>query len=155
MRTLITAMTLVLATTTAMAQNADDKAIRQYDLSMDKVAHYDAGARALEAAMQKDPTLMADRQKMGREFADSPAALKMRLNRHPRVLAFFTAEKLSLDDAALIPTALSNACHADESPGLAKVLVYSEDQLKFCKDNRGALHKLRIFAPVRPTPMKK
>jgi hypothetical protein len=146
---------LALIATGAMAQNADDQAIRQYPLTMDKVVHYDAAARALEAAMNKDPVLKADRQKMGREFARTPRALEGRLDRHPRVLAFFRHEGLTRDDAALIPLVLGNACLAGTQPQFAKALVYSDAQVQFCKDNQVVLQKLRIFAPVRPAPPPK
>jgi hypothetical protein len=146
---------LTLVASAATAQAPDSQAIQDYTLTMEKVVHYDAAARALEAAMQKDPALKTERQKMGREFARTPGAVAKRLDRHPRVLAFFTAEGLSTDDAALIPVVLSAACRAADSPQIVKALVYSDAQVKFCKDNHEALHKLRIFAPVRPVPTKR
>ena len=154
MKTVVAGFALALIATAAAAQNADDEAIRSYTLSMDKVVHYDAAARALEAAMNKDPAVKSDRQKMGREFARTPGRLEARLDRHPRVLAFFTSEGLTKGDAALIPLVLTNGCLAADYPQLAKGLVYSDAQVQFCKNNRVALHKLRIFAPVRPNPPK-
>jgi hypothetical protein len=139
----------------AFAQNADDQAIRNYTLTMDKVVRYDAGARALESAMNRNPQIMVARQKMARQFAGTPRALEARLDRFPQIEVYFTREGLSRDDAALIPLALGNACLAGSQPQFAKALVYSEAQVKFCKDNQGALEKLRIFAPVRPTQLKR
>jgi hypothetical protein len=139
----------------AVAQNADDQAIRNYTLTMDKVVRYDAGARALESAMNSNPQIMAARQKMARQFAGTPRALEARLDRFPQIEAYFTKEGLTRDDAALIPLVLGNACLAGSQPQFAKALVYSEAQVQFCKDNQVALQKLRIFARVRPTPPKR
>jgi len=141
---------LVFVASAAMAQSADDEAIRNYVLTMDKVVQYDTAARALETAMNKDPAVKAERRKMSREFARGPGAIRARLERHPKILAFFTNTGLTKEDAALIPVVLTNGCLASDSPQLARRLVYSEAQKAFCADNSVALHKLRIFAPVRP-----
>lgn len=147
-------VTLAFIASAAAAQSPEREEILNYELTMQKVIRYDAAARALEAATNNDPEIRAERQKMIGEFATTMGALKLSLDRHPRILAFYTKEKLTRDDAALIPRVLSNGCRAADLPQFARELIYSEAQVDFCKVNRMALRKLRLFQPVRPIPKR-
>jgi hypothetical protein len=148
----VTALVLALFMgSAARAQSTDDQTIGAYVLTMTKVVDYDAAVQALQTALSRDPAVKNEYHKYALEFSDNLRAIRARFDRHPKILAFYTNEKLTEDDAVLLPVALRNGCLAADGSPFADRMPHSDAQMQFCKANSVALHKLRIFTPVRPS----
>ena len=136
---------LVMAGAVSMAALADTAApdepnLRGYTLSMDKVREYAAATKALNKDMEHDKTLQAEVDAMDGEPQDGVADLKAKLAHHPKVLAYYQHQSLSLDDAVLLPLVAINAISAlDAPPDQAEGVVVSTDQIAFARAHRPEL----------------
>jgi hypothetical protein len=144
-RLLITALTLgfLCLAAPAPAQDlppADQKAVHDYTLSMDKV-------KALQAAIAESEKTGADEggPENGGD-ATNLAAMKAELQAHKQLFAILTKHGLSADDAVMIPIVLMSASAAALSPDMAKQLAgqTSAEQIAFVKAHQAELNALSL-----------
>ena len=104
----------------ANAQNGDftpaeKAAMRAYVLTPQKVGAYIAATNALAAAKKGDPSVAQELEAIENEPNDTLAQLRAAITRHPRLLAHFQRQGLSVDDAILIPLVITFANAAAET----------------------------------------
>ncbi len=126
---------------------AGDKAMHDYVLTMPKVEAYGTATEALATAMKKDAALADEAAKSGDEPDQTLEQLRAKLDRHPKLFAFYAREGLSKDDAVLLPLALINGVSVVEYPQLEEKMkaVVSPDQIAFCKAHLEELKKMKFF----------
>jgi hypothetical protein len=143
----IAALSAFAVASAAADDVAGDRVLKNYVLSMDKVAKYDAASKAVMAAMKSDPGVRAEAEKMSEEPQDTLAELEAKFTRHPRLFAFYQKQGLSKDDAVIIPMAVIGACAlAQASPADTGDDTTSPAQVAFCRKNLPALKKFAFFA---------
>lgn len=142
------ALLAVLIGAPAMAGEdpAGDKIMHDYVLTMPKVKAYDAAVVAIYDAEKQDPAFKAESDAMTKEPSDTVAQLRGKMDRHPRIMGYFQKQGLTLDDAALLPFVLLDACSAAQDPHPAQDPSISPQQIAFCKANQAELQGLRMFS---------
>ena len=95
------------------AANPDQATIRAYTLSMDKLNRFATAVEAFEKAAETDDTLPAEREAV-EDAGDTLAEKRATYAQHPKVMAFFQAQGLSVDDIVV---------------GLQAALDYPEDKV--------------------------
>ena len=125
--------------TAAAAADADDLAIRNYVLTVDKVTRYAAANAAYMKALESDPSLAAEQEAAEQEPGDTIADLRAIMLRHPKLLAFFRQQGLTPDDTILLPLAIVNAAIVAET-GTALVDV-NPAHVAFVKQNKALIEK--------------
>ena len=123
----------------AAAADADEIAVRNYVLSLDKVNRYIAATEALAKAVESDPALAAEQEAAEQEPGDTIAELRATVVRHPKLLAFFRQQGLSVDDAILLPFAIVNAMIVAET-GIA-IAEVNPAHVAFVKQNKALLEQ--------------
>jgi hypothetical protein len=144
------AAVLTLLAAPALAAHAPDPdahLMHDYALSMPKAKAYDAAYLALVTAAKSDKGLQADVAAASSERAPTIADTIAKMDRHPRVYAFFQKQGLSKNEAALLPLILMNACAAVQYPAVLKSMgdMISQPQVDFCRANMAALKTLHFF----------
>lgn len=129
----------------------DNKILRDYVLTMDKVRRFDAANRAFEAAAKNDKRLQADGRSMNFEPQRTFDDIVAKFRRHRLVYAFFAKERLSPLDTAAIPIALSYACMANRYPQIAAKMAdrTSPAQIAFCKAHKTEIESMETFSNPR------
>jgi len=132
----------------AHAPDPDAHVMHDYVLTMPKAKAYEAGYLALVTAAKADKGLQAEVAGASSERAPTIADTIAKMDRHPRVYAFFQKQGLSRNEAALLPLILMNACAAVQYPAVLKSMgdMVSQPQVDFCKTNMAALKTLRFFS---------
>jgi sirohydrochlorin ferrochelatase len=139
-----------VAATSAFAARSDpagDKAMHDYVLTMPKVKAYGAATEALAAAIKKDAALADEAEKSSDEPDQTLEQLRAKLDRHPKLFAFYAQEGLSKDDVVLLPLTLINGVSVVEYPQLEEKMkaVVSPDQIAFCKAHLEELKKMKFL----------
>jgi len=120
--------------------DADRQVLQTYKLSMDKLRHFAAGDKALYADAARDPALKAEIAKMADEEPQkSLGDLQAKLQRHPRVAAYYTKEGITAQEAVVIPLATMEAMGAVETKGAGDA---SPDQIEFVKQHKAEIQTL-------------
>lgn len=120
--------------------DGDAAALRAYALSLDKVHAYAAAAKALDKAAAGNPALLAEVDALEDQPRASLADRRAQLARHPKVLAFYQHEKLSLEDAVLLPLVATSALAAlDAPPDQIDASAVDPDQIAFARRHRAEL----------------
>ncbi|HEX4534859.1 MAG TPA: hypothetical protein VH000_11555 [Rhizomicrobium sp.] len=127
---------------------ADDTAVHDYVLTMDKVKAYEAADADLQAAARSSNALRGEIRQMAHEPDATSADLIAKFDKHPEIFAFYSKQGLSKADAALIPVTLLPACSAAQSPELAAGMsgLVAPQQVDFCKANMSELQSMPIFS---------
>ena len=141
---------LVLAAAPALAGTGNDpggRVLHDFVLTMPKLQAYDRGYKALIVAAKADPSLKADSEAMSSEQDPTVADTIAKMDRHPRVYAFFQKQGLGKPEAALLPIVLMNACMAVQYPAVARQMadMIAPAQVDFCKANGAAIRTLSFF----------
>jgi hypothetical protein len=145
-------LALLLASAAGVARaeisDADAKALHDYRLSMDKVKRFAAASKALDQAEETDAGLKAEETQMSSETQGTLADLRTSLAHHPRIAGYFTSQKLSADDAILIPITLMGAHLATAIPaGKQLPPSVSAVQVDFVKQHKAELAALPLMKP--------
>jgi hypothetical protein len=151
-RTLILAAAILFAAAPAVAADKPDndpgyKIMHDYVLTMPKVKAYDTAYGALLAATKTDPSLKADLAAASSENDQTIAATIDKMNKHPRVYAFFQKQGLSKMEASLLPLILMDACTASQYPSMIPQLAdrMTPAQADFCKINMATIKTMHFF----------
>jgi hypothetical protein len=148
-RVLIVAFVLAASPARAgVAADPGNKLLHDCVLTMPKLQAYDRAFKALVAAAHADPSLKTDSAAMSAEQDPTVADTVARMDRHPRVYAFFQKQGLSKSEAALLPIVLMNACMAVQYPAIARQMAdtVAPAQIDFCKANGAQIRSLGFFA---------
>jgi hypothetical protein len=126
----------------AVAASADELAIKNYTLTLDKVTRYLAANEAFEQAKKTDPSLVAEEEAADNEPSDTHAEIRAIAAKHPRLYSFFQRQGLSVDDIILLPQALIAAYGAIKSgqPELFADMTRPA-QINFVRQNEAAISK--------------
>lgn len=138
------AMLAVLTSLPSAAQSgfsaADNAVFKAYVLDAGKVTRFIAGLNALAMAKQMDDAIAEEYERMDSEDGTSLAQLRAKLNRHPRIFAFFQRQNLTPDDAVLIPLVMTFAGVAAAVPGQMTDVV-SPAQANFVRSNAALVER--------------
>jgi len=88
---------------------ADKAVIKAYVLTVNKLNGYIAGTTALASAKNADDALAAEIERAEDEPGGTLAELRSKITRHPKVFTYFQRQGLSVDDAVLLPLAITYA----------------------------------------------
>ena len=139
------AIVIALAPWPSAAQSgfspADNAVLKAYVLDAGKVNRYIAGLTALAMAKQSDDAIAEDYERMDNEDGTSLAQLRAKLNRHPRIFAFFQRQTLTPDDAILIPLVMTMAGVAVAVPGQMADAI-SPAQVNFVRSNAALVQRM-------------
>jgi hypothetical protein len=94
---------------------AEKAAMRAYALTPQKVNAYIAATNTLAAAKTSDRSVAQELEAIENEPNDTLAQLRAAITKHPRLLAHFQRQGLSVDDAILIPLVITFANAAAET----------------------------------------
>ncbi|HZZ37419.1 MAG TPA: hypothetical protein VFE03_16975 [Caulobacteraceae bacterium] len=135
------ALALFAAPAIAAPTDADLAAQRSVVLSMDLVNRWADSVRAMKAAEARDSALKEEvGQIEGGEQEQAPSAAIANLKAHPRVYAFFKANRLTESDAVLVGVALIDAAFAAGEKDLSAFPGVTPAQVAFVKAHDGELH---------------
>ncbi len=123
---LVCAVLLVVASGAAQASGdlspADNKALHDYTLSMDKVKAMQAAMDDYKAAAAKDPSLKDQTKDIGNE-AQSIAQMEARFQANTRLMTIYSRRGITAADAVLMPLTLMSASVAAQYPAAAAKLT--------------------------------
>jgi hypothetical protein len=140
---MLVVIALGMATAAAAADGpseADKRILQGYKLSMDKLKHFGAADRALYTDAARDPALKAEIDKMSEEEPQETVAdLTAKLDRHPKVAAYYKKEGLTSQEAVVIPLATMEAMSTLRNKGVGAA---SPDQLQFAKQHEAEIQAL-------------
>jgi hypothetical protein len=144
---LVCAVLLVVASGAAQASGdlspADNKALHDYTLSMDKVKAMQAAMDDYKAAVAKDPSLKDQTKDIGNE-AQSIAQMEARFQANTRLMTIYSRRGITAADAVLMPLTLMSASVAAQYPAAAAKLTAqtSLQQIDFVKVHSAELKKM-------------
>lgn len=147
-RLLAAAMLLAMPAFAAHAPDPSAHLMHDYVLSMAKAKAYDTAYLALGTAARSDKSLQAEIEAASSERAPTIADTIAKMDRHPRVYAFFQKQGLNKMEAALLPLILIDACSAVSYPQVLQSMadMVSRPQVDFCKANTAQLKALHFFS---------
>jgi hypothetical protein len=125
--------------------DADEMAIRDYVLTMDKVKAYAAVAQKAGATAQADPALAAEMKKV--EAADVSNTQKVAMmEKSPHVAAFFKSAGITPHDFVFTPMTILTASLGIAAQDAKKQppSYITPANMKFVRDHREELEKLSL-----------
>jgi hypothetical protein len=136
------ALALFAAPAAAAPPDPDIAAQRAVVLSMDLINRWADSVRAMKAAQAKDSSLQEEVGQIegGGDQAQPPSVAIANLKAHPRVYAFFKANKLTESDAVLVGVALIDAAFAAGEKDLSAFPGVTPAQVAFVKAHDAELH---------------
>ena len=144
---LVCAAVFAVASAAAQASGdlspADNKALHDYTLSMDKVKAMQAAMDDYKAAAAKDPSLKSQTKDIGNE-AQSVAQMEAKFQTNARLMAIYSRRGITAADAVLMPLTLMSASVAAQYPSAAAKLTAqtSQQQVDFVKAHSAELKKM-------------
>ncbi len=141
----------LVATPALAAHEAPDPGahlMHDYVLTLPKMKAYDAAYGALTTAAKTDKSLQAEIEAASSEHDPTIADTIGKMDRHPRVYAYFQKQGLNKMEAALVPLILMDACTGAQYPQILQTMgdMVSQPQIEFCKANMAALKGLHFFS---------
>jgi hypothetical protein len=122
---------------------ADNKAMHDYALSMDKVKAMQAAMDDYKAAVAKDPKLASESKDVG-DDSKSIAQMEAKFQSNPKLMSIYSRHGISSADAVLMPLTLMSASVAVQYPSAAAKLSAqtSQQQIDFVKTHGADLKKM-------------
>jgi hypothetical protein len=136
----------ILAAGAAQADDlspADNKAMHDYTLSMDKVKAMQAAMDDYKAAVAKDPKLASESKDVDND-SKSIAQMEARFQSNPKLMTIYSRHGITAADAVLMPLTLMSASVAAQYPSAAAKLSAqtSQQQIDFVKTHGADLKKM-------------